>query len=153
MSICDANGAELLVQYSDQPDLAYDSGSHTWVDIRDVIGKVEPSGGDKSTSEFKTFNGVKVNVSKPGAQNIMLSVAFENDANSFLNFLQDTWNEVEDKCYWIRWAYNNGATGSQRRSAKVVLLTNPYTGGAADGTVVTKDLNHVTEVIYSDVVP
>jgi len=151
--MCDSNGADILVQYSDSPELDFDDAGHTWVDIRPEVGKLEVSGGDKPTNEFKAFNTTYVNVGAPGAQTILLSTVFKNDTNSFMKFLEETWDGTRDKCYWIRWAYNNAASGSLRYSAKVALLTNPYPGGDANGTVVSKDFNHVTEKVYPDTVP
>ena len=153
MGICDSNGAEILVEYSDSYELAYNDGGHTWNDVRDAVGVLDVTGGDKTAAGFQTFNGLLAGVSKPGLQNVNLTVAFENDANSFLEFLTDTWDGTDNKCYWLRWSYNNGASGALRRTAKVVLLTNPFTGGnASDGNPVTKQLTHATEQIYRDVV-
>lgn len=154
MGICDSNGADLLVEYSDDPSLVYNDPGHTWNDIRDAIGVLDVTGGDKQSGSFQTFNGLKAGVSKPGLQNVNLTVAFENSTTSFLEFLTDSWDGTSEKCYWLRWSYNSGASGALRRSAKVTLQTNPFTGGnAGDGNPVTKQLTHVTEQIYRDVVP
>lgn len=155
MAICDGStGADLLVEYSDEPTLAWDAGGHTWNDVRDAVGTLTPSGGDKQAGSFQTFNGLEAGVSQAGLQNLALNVVFRNSTTSFLEFLTDTWDGTLTKCFWLRWSYNSGATGALRRTAKVVLLTNPFTGGSAgDGAPVTKSLNFVIDgQVYRDTV-
>ena len=156
MSICDgSSGADLLVQYSDDPSLAWDNGGHTWNDVRDAVGTLNVSGGDKQAGSFQTFNGQEAGVSQSGLLNVILNVVFRNSTTSFLEFLTDTWDGTLEKCFYLRWSYNAGASGALRRTAKLVLLTNPFTGGSAgDGNPVTKQLTFVVDgVIYRDVVP
>ncbi|NJN54080.1 MAG: hypothetical protein HC804_04575 [Anaerolineae bacterium] len=157
MSICDgASASELLVEYSDDPSLTWNSVSHTWVDVSGVNGMLDVTGGDKEAAMKRTFGGgVKAGVTGPGLQNVVLDVLFENDANSFLEFLTDTWDGTVDKCYFIRWSFNNGASGALRRTAKVVLLTNPHPGGDANSAEpVSKQLTHVVDgIINRDAVP
>lgn len=155
MGICDgSNGADLLIQYSDDPTLAWDNAGHTWNDVRDAVGTLTVSGGDKQAGSFQTFNGLLAGVSQSGLQNVALNVVFENSTSSFMEFLTDTWDGTLTKCFFLRWAYNSGASGALRRTAKVVLLTNPFTGGSAgDGAPVTKSLTFVVDgVINRDTV-
>jgi len=156
MGICDgSSGANLLIEYSDDPSLDWDDAGHTWNDVRDAVGTLTPSGGDKQAGSFQTFNGVETGLSKSGLKNIALNVVFRNAANSFLEFLTDTWDETSPPCFWLRWSYNGGAVGALRRTAKIALLTNPFTGGAAgDGNPVTKSLTFVIDGdVYRDAVP
>lgn len=156
MGICDGGtGADLLVQYSDDPSLAWDAGGHTWNDVRDAVGTLTPSGGDKQAAGFQTFDGLEAGISKPGLMNLLMNVVFRNSTTSFLEFLTDTWDGTEGKCFWLRWSYNEGAAGALRRTAKIALLTNPFTGGeAGSGNPVTKSLTFVIDgQIYRDVVP
>ena len=155
MGICDGStGASLLVQYSDDPSLAWNSGSHTWNDVRAVTGMLDVTGGDKSAEGKQTFNGLIAGLSEAGLLNVVLNVVFQNSASSFLEFLTDTYDGTDDTCFWIRSAYNDGASGALRRTAKVALLTNPYTGGdASSGAPVSKDLTFVVDDgIYRDTV-
>lgn len=154
--ICDgSSGSQLLIEYSDDPSLAYDDVGHTWNDVRDATGVLDVTGGDKQASEFRTHNGVKTGLSQAGLQNVNLAVVFENDAASFLEFLTDSWDGTGNVCFWLRWSYDNGASGALRRSAKVALLTNPFTGGdPSTGAPVTKNLTFVVDDgIYRDAVP
>lgn len=156
MSICDGStGADLLVQYSDDPSLAWDSGSHEWEDVRDAVGTLSPTGGDKQAAGFQTFNGLEAGISKPGLQNLQLNVVFRNSTTSFLEYLTDTWDGTRGKCFWLRWAYNSGAAGALRRTVKIALLTNPFTGGeAGSGNPVTKNLTFVIDgEVNRDTVP
>lgn len=152
MGICDgSSGASLLVQYSDDPSLAWNSGSHTWNSIVDVTGMLDVSGGDKTAEEKKTFGTAVAGLSGTGLQNIILDVVFENSTSSFLEFLTDSWDgTASDECFYIRWAYNDGASGALRRTAKVALLTNPFTGGdASSGAPVSKQLTLVVDGIIN----
>lgn len=154
MGICDgANGSKLLVQYSDDPTLAWNAVGHTWNDVRDVTGMLDVTGGDKTAEGKQTFNGLIAGMSPAGLINVVLNVVFENDAASFLEFLTDTWDGTDGECFWIRWAYNEGASGALRRTAKVALLTNPFTGGDPSSPIVHKDLTFVVDDgIYRDAV-
>jgi hypothetical protein len=156
MSICDGStGSKLLVQYSTSASLDWNNVGHTWNDIRDVTGMLDVSGGDKTAEERKTFNGVKTGISQEGLINIILDVIFENDTSSFLEYLTDTWDGTSSECFWIRWAYNAGASGALRRTAKVALLTNPFTGGdPSSGAPLSKDglTLVVDDGIYRDTV-
>lgn len=156
MSICDGStGASLLVQYSDNPDLAYNDGGHTWVDVRNVVGKLNHSGGDKTADGYRTFNGIETGLSQAALKNLGLDVVFKNSTTSFLEFLTDTYDGTEGVCFWLRWAANNGATGALRWTAKISLLTNPFPDfDAASGAAVVKSLNFVIDDgIYRDTVP
>lgn len=157
MSICEgSSGADLYVEYSADASLAWNDGGHTWVDVREVTGMLDVTGGDKEAAMKRTFGGnTKAGMTGPGLQNVVLDVVFENDANSFLEFLTDTWDGTGDRCYYIRWSYDNGATGALRRTAKVALLTNPFTGGDANSAdPVSKQLSHVVDgIINRDAVP
>ena len=149
MGICDgSSGASLKVEYSDDPSLAWNSGSHTWNDVRGVTG------GDKSAEGKQTFDGIIAGLSAASLLNIVLNVVFQNSTTSFLEFLTDTYDGTENKCFWLRWSYNDGASGALRRTAKVALLTNPFTGGeAGSGAPVAKDLTLVVDDgIYRDTV-
>lgn len=156
MSICDgSSGASLLVQYSDNPDLDWDDAGHTWNDIRAEVGMLDVTGGDKQAAEYRTFSTPKAGLSKRGLSNVNLTALFENSTTSFLEFLTDTWDGTEETCFWLRWAYDEGASGALRRTAKVALLTNPFTGGdASSGNPVTKSLTFVVDgEIHRDTVP
>lgn len=156
MGICDGStGADLLVEYSDSYELDWDDVGHTWNDVRDAVGTLTPGGGDKQAGSFQTFNGLEAGISKAGLQNVALNAVFRNSTTSFLEFLTDTWDETLPKCFWLRWSYNSGAVGALRRTVKVALLTNPFTGGSAgDGNPVTKNLNFVIDgKPYRDTVP
>ena len=156
MGICDGStGASLLVQYSDDPSLAWNAVGHTWTDIRGVTGMLDVTGGDKAAEGKQTFNGIIAGLSEAGLLNIVLNVVFQNSETSFLEYLTDTYDGTEAACFWLRWAYNDGAEDALRRTAKIALLTNPYTGGeAGSGAPVAKDLTFVVDDgIYRDVVP
>lgn len=157
MGICDGStGADLLVEYSDDPSLVYNDVGHTWVDIKDVSGTLDVTGGDKAITEKKTFGNPRVGLSQPGPLNVVLDVLFENDANSFLEYLTDLYDgTVANPCFWLRWSYAAGASGALRRTAKVAGSTNPFTGGNPDGTVVSKNMTFAVDdgVIYRDAVP
>jgi hypothetical protein len=156
MGICDGStGASLKVEYSDNPTLAWDSASHTWTDVRAVTGMLDVTGGDKSAEGKQTFNGLIAGLSEAGLINIVLNVVFQNSETSFLEFLTDTWDGTDSTCFWLRWSYNEGATDALRRTAKIALLTNPFTGGdASSGAPVSKDLTFVVDSgIYRDTVP
>jgi hypothetical protein len=155
MSFCDSNGAELLVQYSEDASLAWDAAGHTWQSAINAVGMLDVSGGDKSAETFYTFGGPQTGVSQRGTQNIAMNVLFKNAADSFLEFLTDTWDGTEGKCFYLRWAYANGATGALRRTARVALLTNPFTGGdSASGAPVSKSLTFAVDGdIKRDTVP
>ncbi|MBE2198475.1 MAG: hypothetical protein IAE79_07670 [Anaerolinea sp.] len=154
MGICDgSSGARLLVQYSDDPSLAWNAVTHTWNDVSGVTGTLDVSGGDKPSGEFRTHNGVIAALGDVGLQNINLNVVFQNSASSFLEFLTDTWDGTEAACFYLRWAYNAGASGALRRTAKVALLTNPFTGGDPANPIVSKQLTLVVDgVINRDAV-
>lgn len=155
MGICDGStGASLKVEYSDDPTLAWNSGSHTWNDIRGVTGMLDVTGGDKSAEGKQTFNGIIAGLSEAGLLNVVLNVVFQNSASSFLEFLTDTYDGTDSTCFWLRWSYNDGASGALRRTAKIALLTNPYTGGeAGSGAPVSKDLSFVVDDgVYRDTV-
>lgn len=144
MGFCDANGAELLVEYSDDPSLAWDAVGHTWTSVADAVGVLDVSGGDKQVAGFNTFDGtMQAGLSNRGIQNVSLTAVFENSTSSFLEYLTDTWDgtAAAGSCFFIRWSYNGGAAGALRRTAKVALLSNPFTGGDANsGAPVTKQL-------------
>jgi hypothetical protein len=154
MGFTDAKGAELKVEFSDNPNLAWNSGSHVWTEISSELGKLDVSGGDKSAEEFKTFATTEISTSNPGMQNINLTAVFRNAANSFLDFMTDSWDGTEGETFYLRWAYQKGATGAKRNTAKVRLLTNPHTGGDASSSApVQKNLTLVTDFIHRDTVP
>lgn len=157
MGICDgASASDLLVEYSDDPSLAWDSGSHTWVEVNEVVGMLDVTGGDKESAMKRTFGGNVISgITGPGLQNVVLDVVFENSTTSFLEFLTDTWDGTEDKCYYLRWSFNGGADGALRRTAKVALLTNPHAGGdASSAEPISKQLTHVVDgIIHRDTVP
>lgn len=155
MSICDSSGAELLVEYSDDPSLDWDAAGHDWEEISEAVGVLDVSGGDKTAEEFRTFGAVYAGMSGRGMMNLVMEVVFKNATNSFLEYLTDTWDGTLTKCFYVRWAYNGGAVGALRRTAKVAMLTNPFTGGsAADGRPVTKSLTFAVDGdIKRDTVP
>jgi hypothetical protein len=157
MAICEgSSGADLLVEYSDDPSLTWNDVGHTWNEVNGVVGMLDVTGGDKEAAMKRTFGGnVIAGMTGAGLQNVVLDVVFENDANSFLEFLTDTWDGTGERCYYIRWSYNEGASGALRRTAKVALLTNPFTGGnAGDANPVSKQLTHVVDgIIHRDAVP
>lgn len=153
MGFTDAKGAELKVEFSNNPNLAWNAGGHTWEEISAEVGKLDVSGGDKQAEEFKTFASTEISTSNPGMQNIALTAVFRNALNTFLDYLTDTWDGTEGETFYLRWAYQKGATGAKRFTAKVRLLTNPFTGGdAASSAPVTKNLTLVTDFIHRDTV-
>ena len=153
MSICDAQGNKLLVQYSTDAE-TWNDGTATWSNVSADTGMLDVSGGDRSAAEFKTFTDTIVAVDTTGVININLNVVFRNSTSSFLEFLTDTWDGTEDDCLWLRWAYAEGAEGALRRTAQVKMLTNPFTGAdASSATPVTKSLTFATAKINRDVVP
>lgn len=153
MSICDAStGNALKVEYSLSPDLDWDDVGHTWVEVTAVAGRLLPSGGDRAAEAYRTFSTNIVGVGRPGAMNIALDVVFENDEASFLETLTDKFEDEE--CFYLRWAYNEGQTGALRRTAKVQVLTNPFTGGdASSAAPVVASLTLITDQIHRDAVP
>ncbi|MCI0726425.1 MAG: hypothetical protein L0332_06840 [Chloroflexi bacterium] len=153
MSICDSSsGAKLKVEYSADESLPWNDPGHTWVAVTDVVGRLNPAGGDLSVEEYKTFGTTEVGVDSPGMVNIELDVVFKNGTTSFLEFITDEWEA--ETCFYIRWAYNEGAGGALRRTALVRLTTNPFTGGAANSAApVVKSLTFVTAKINRDTVP
>ena len=153
MGFTDAKGAELKVEFSDNPNLAWNAGGHTWQEVSGELGKLDVSGGDKQAEEFKTFASTEISTSNPGMQNIALTAVFSN-GNNFLDYLTDTFDGTEGETFYLRWAYQKGATGAKRRTAKVRLLTNPFTGGDASSSApVQKNLTLVTDFIHRDTVP
>jgi len=153
MSLCDgASGSTLLVQYSADPTLEWNNAGHTWTDIRDVAGQLDVGGGDRDVSEYKTFNGVVIGTTPPGMVDVNASIVFKNATNSFLEFLLDRW--TSGACFYLRWAYNSGATGALRRTALVKVVSNPHTGGDANSAQpLVKQVRFVTEQIRRDTVP
>lgn len=148
MGICDgASASDLLVEYSDDPTLAWNDVGHTWNDVSEVNGMLDVTGGDKEAGMKRTFGGnVKAGITGPGLQNVVLDVVFENSATSFLEFLTDTWDGTDDKCFWLRWSANQGASGALRLTAKVALLTNPHFGGdASSSEPISKQLTFVID--------
>lgn len=155
MSICDAQGNQLLVQYSTNATTWDDVGvGVVWTNVSADSGMLDVSGGDKSAAEFKTFDGAVVAIDRSGVININLNVVFRNSVSSFLEFLTDTWDGTETECFFLRWAYANGAAGALRRTAEVSLLTNPFTGAdASSATPISKSLTFATAEVHRDVVP
>jgi len=149
MGICDSNGADLLVEYSDEPDKTWNDATHTWNDVRSESGVLEVTGGDKPLNEVPTFGGPVANVGQRTVHQVALNVLFSNSTTSFLEFLTDTWDGTDDKCFYLRWSYNSGASGALRRTAKVALLTNPFTGGDPAGTVTAKNLTFAVDGIIN----
>ena len=155
MSICDGDGGILKVEYSDDPSLAWNDGGHTWNDISGVTGVLDVTGGDKQAQEFRTHSGSLTGLSSSGLINVVLTAVFQNSTTSFLEFLTDSWDGTSSTfCFYIRWSYNAGASGALRRTAKVALLSNPFTGGdPGSGSPVTKQLTMVVDgVINRDTV-
>lgn len=152
MSICDANtGNALKVEYSLSADLDWDDVGHTWTAVTNVTGRLAPSGGERAMEQYRTFGTTLVGVGHPGAMNIALDVVFENDESSFLETLTDKWEAEE--CFYLRWAYNEGASGALRRTAKVQILSNPYTGGdASSAAPVVASTTLATDTIHRDTV-
>ena len=156
MSICSGDGGILKVEYSDDPSLAWNDAGHTWNNISGVTGVLDVTGGDKQAAEFRTHAGALTGLSSTGLKNINLNVAFQNASSSFLEFLTDSWDGTATTvCFFLRWSYNAGASGALRRTAKVALLTNPFTGGdPGSGAPVTKQLTFVVDGdIERDAVP
>lgn len=145
---------QLLIEYSDDATLAWNAAGHTWNDVSDVVGTLDPSGGDKPSETMQTFGDTIVSVGKSSAINIALNVVFKNSTTTFLKFLQDTWDGTDGEEFYIRWSYNEGAEGARRFTSKVILTTNPFTGSDASAAgPVTKNLTLVTDKINPDVVP
>ena len=153
MGICDGNtGSDLKVEYSLDAALDWNDPGHTWTEVTDVAGRLVPSGGDRPMEQYRTFGATLVGVGHPGAMNIALDVVFQNDESSFLETLTDKYESEE--CFYLRWAYNAGASGALRRTAKVQVLSNPYTGGEANNAApVVSSLNLATDQIHRDTVP
>lgn len=154
MGICDgSNGASLLVEYSDDPTKTWNDPTHTWNNVSGVTGTLDVSGGDKPSGEFRTHGGVVAALGAVGLQNVNLNVVFQNSASSFLEFLTDSWDGTGTACFYLRWSYNQGASGALRRTAKVALMTNPFTGGDPANPIVSKQLAFVVDgVINRDAV-
>jgi hypothetical protein len=153
MAICDVQGNKLLVEYSVNAD-DWDDSDADWTPVSDVVGMLDVTGGDKTASEYKTFSSTIAAIDRPGVQNIQLTVVFQNDTDSFLETLTDTWDGTDPECLWLRWSYAEGAAGALRRTAQAALLTNPYTGGDAGSSApVTKQLTFATTEIHRDTVP
>lgn len=152
-NMCDAQGQKLKVEYSEDAE-TWDDGTATWAEVTGVSGMLDPTGGDKTVSEYRTFGRIVAATNRPGVQNIALEVLFENDTTSFLEFLTDTFDGTKPECFFLRWAYNEGAAGALRRTAQVKLLTNPFTGGNANSSdPLRKSLTLSTTEIHRDVVP
>lgn len=154
--ICDgSSGSKLKVEYSDDPSLAWNDVGHTWNVVTGVTGMLDVTGGDKPVGQKKVFNGVIAGLGQADLLNVELDVVFENSTTSFLEFLTDTYDGTDDTCFWLRWSYNEGASGALRRTAKVALSSNPYTGGDPNSPdPVSKQLTMaVDDGIYRDTVP
>lgn len=153
MPLCDVQGNKLKVEYSTDAD-SWNDGTATWTEVTDVTGLLDPTGGDKSVAQYKTFGKTVAAIDRPGVLNVNLEVLFANAVDSFLEFLTDTWDGTEVECFWLRWSYNEGAVGALRRTAQVALLTSPYTGGNANSAdPVRKSLTFATTEIHRDAVP
>lgn len=155
MGFKDSNGADLVVEYSTDDSIPWNDVGHTWNNINAEAGTLDPSGGDRSTEAFFTFAGASVGLSDTGVIQIAMNVVFLNAATSFLEYITDTWDGTVTKTFYLRWTYNNGASGALRRTALVACLTNPFTGGdASSGAPVTKSLTFAVDgVIHRDAVP
>lgn len=154
MSLCDgATGAKLLVQYSGDSTLEWNNAGHVWTDIRNVTGQVEVGGGERDVSEYKTFGVPQIGTTEPGMIDINISVVFQNAQNSFLEFLTDRWESGQ--CFFLRYAYNNGAAGALRRTSSLAkVVSNPLTGGDANSAQpLVKQIKLVCATINRDVVP
>jgi len=157
MSICDGStGSNLKVEYSVDPTLVWNDAGHTWNEVTGVTGLLDVSGGEKPVGEKKVFNGVIAGIGQAGLLTVNLDVVFENSTTSFLEFITDTYDGTGTyTCFWLRWAYNAGASGALRRTAKVALAgDNPYTGGDPNsGDPVSRQLPLVVDDgIYRDTV-
>jgi hypothetical protein len=151
--MCDVQSNKLLVQYSTNAT-SWNDAAATWTTVSDVSGFLEVTGGDKTAAEYKTFGGTVAAIDSPGLQNIQLDVLFQNNTASFLEMLTDRWDGTAVECFYLRWAYNEGAVGALRRTAEVALLTNPFTGGdASSADPLRKRLTFATPQIHRDVVP
>lgn len=156
MGIVDNKGNKLKVEISWDGTLAWDAVGHTWSVVSADSGVLDISGADRSFGEFKTHAGTIASYSEGGLVDINLTVVHRNATGSTLEKMLDRFDGTESEPrFFIRWAYDEGASGALRRTALVILQTNPLTGAdPSSATPVTKQLTMKTtmEDIHRDAV-